>query len=225
MLNCTVFACAVVVGVCAAAARGVLPATVDARNAALSTNSRAVPRLWLRRPLMTGFLGDLFFIGTTPGTKTFGRESGRGGVLRPLGPGGARVPAAAPGRQSAKRQGNPRPDQHDGAQRHETSNRLTGNPEDLARVRKAHHVANPASGRQCREILVTDDISGRTIERQRGAKMRLTAVAAIDGKSKRCAVRLRQPEINRPPAWHLALGPRPQAVQSVEVRGSRPRAA
>src|SRR5688572_10739233 len=183
------------IGACAATGRAT---TALVATAAPKTNSRAVPRLRrvTRRPRNLIF----FMVRMLPGVPSLRCRLPSGRWLELLD-----ATALDPGQEPSQRERNGRPDQDDATGRNQTSHCLTGEPEHFPGVREAHHVPNPASGREGVERFVGDDAS-RPCERQRGPKVGLAAISPVDGEDHRRARCRGQTKVDGAPVRLPELG-------------------
>ena len=73
-------------------------------------------------------------------------------------------------------------------------------------MREARDAAKTATQTLIGERLVRNDLAGCPLERQRRSVLRLSAVALVDRKDNRCAIRFGDTDVNRAPALDLLLG-------------------
>src|SRR5262245_32222527 len=82
-------------------------------------------------------------------------------------------------------------------------------------------VAEPRPGSPSRvlifELFPLDDGAGFLVQRQRRAKLRLSAVSAVDGKTDRTLTPNRQFERYRLPVGRLLLGLRKERIDCAEI--------
>ncbi len=118
----------------------------------------------------------------------------------------------SPRKKPPKGEQQPRVHQNGSARRHKAGDRLSNEPIDLSRVRKAQPRSDLPAGRQARERFPSHDFGSRSIQRERRAFLRLTAGAFVDREDQRGVRRCRQTKADAPPAGDLPFRASPQRV-------------
>src|SRR5262249_18355344 len=111
----------------------------------------------------------------------------------------------------------PGPHQHESGKGRETCDGLAGESVVLTGMDVAEPRPSPPSQVLIFELLPLDGGAGFLVQRQRRAKLRLSAVSAVDRKTGRTLTPNRQLENYRLPVGRLLLGLRKERIDSAEI--------